>query len=165
MNHTHHNRTGADAQAPCDCREPDSNDRDASDLERQSRGAAMAAHARIVKFGAGYKVPAQTTSGKSYMVNLDKRSCTCPDFDNWQQPCKHIYAVESFIQREEQADSNTAESETRRATYRQNWSAYNRAQTIEQELFRKLLRALCDMIPQPEHKMGRPRLPLSDMIF
>ena len=39
------------------------------------------------------------------------------------------------------------------------------AQTHEQELFGQLLRELCDGVPQPPQKMGRPRLPLSDMIF
>ena len=52
-----------------------------------------------------------------------------------------------------------------RAKYTQNWPAYNAAQIQEQELFAQLLRELCDTVPQPRHSMGRPRLPLSDMVY
>ena len=45
------------------------------------------------------------------------------------------------------------------------WPAYNKAQVNEQEIFAKLLRDLCDTIAQPAQSMGRPRLPLGDMIF
>ena len=52
-----------------------------------------------------------------------------------------------------------------RATYPQPWAAYNRAQTHEQERFVELLKRLCEGIPQPPQKMGRPRLALSDTLF
>ena len=52
-----------------------------------------------------------------------------------------------------------------RVTYRQEWSVYNKAQTHEHERFLPLLRELCDGIEQPEQRMGRPRLPLSDVVF
>ena len=39
------------------------------------------------------------------------------------------------------------------------------AQTHEQERFAVLLRELCDTIPSPAQDNGRPRLPLSDMVF
>ena len=52
-----------------------------------------------------------------------------------------------------------------RTTYRQDWPAYNAAQVHVQELFGQLLRELCDTIPQPPQKMGRPKLPLCDMVF
>ena len=55
----------------------------------------------------GYKVPSQSGRG-SYVVNLDGEPfCTCPDFEKHQQPCKHIYAVEFIIQREERPDGVT----------------------------------------------------------
>ena len=47
----------------------------------------------------------------------------------------------------------------------QDWPAYNAAQMHEQEHFLSLLRELCDTIPQPPQGRGRPRLPLSDMVF
>ena len=49
-------------------------------------------------------------------------------------------------------------------TYPQDWPAYNAAQTHEQEHFTKLLRELCDTVPQPPQTFGRPRLPLSDVL-
>ena len=47
----------------------------------------------------------------------------------------------------------------------QNWTAYNRAAVEEKRRFVALLADLCRTIPQPEQGMGRPRLPLSDMLF
>jgi transposase len=47
----------------------------------------------------------------------------------------------------------------------QNWTAYNRASVEEKRRFVALLAELCRTIPQPEQGMGRPRLPLSDMLF
>ena len=143
------------------------NDPDDGDLGRQQRGLAIAilaqAHIRPDKFG--YKVPSQSGNGV-YLVNLeDGPYCTCPDFEKHQQPCKHIYAVEFTIRREERPDGTTIKTKTMRVTYRQDWPAYNAAQTHEQELYGQLLRELCDAIPQPPQKMDRPRLPLSDMLF
>ena len=60
---------------------------------------------------------------------------------------------------------DTLPAPTPQATYSQNWPAYNAAQTHEQERFVALLRDLCDGIPQPPQTFGRPRLPLSDVIF
>ncbi len=140
-------------------------DPDDGDAGRQQRGMAIAARVSIEKNRLGYKVPSQSGNG-SYVVNTDGDPfCTCPDFERRQQPCKHIYAVEFIIQREERPDGTTIETKTIRVTYRQDWPAYNAAQVHEQELFGQLLRELCDAIPQPPQKMGRPRLPLSDMVF
>jgi hypothetical protein len=50
-------------------------------------------------------------------------------------------------------------------TCTQEWTAYNEAQTHEQEHFVALLRDLCNGIEQPDYKYGRPRLPLADVIF
>ena len=61
--------------------------------------------------------------------------------------------------------STTATLPQPRKTYSQNWPAYNAAQTHEEERFVVLLRDLCDTIEQPPQTFGRPRLPLSDVIF
>ncbi len=50
-------------------------------------------------------------------------------------------------------------------TYAQDWPAYNRAQTTEKEAFCRLLRDLCSNVRSPEQGRGRPRLPMSDMLF
>ena len=140
-------------------------DPDDGDAGRQQRGMAIAALARVEKNKLGYKVPSQS-GNVSYVVNVDGDPfCSCPDFEKRQQPCKHVYAVELIIQREERPDGVTLETKTMRVTYGQDWHAYNAAQTHEQELFGQLLRELCDAIPQPPQKMGRPRLLLSDMVF
>ena len=48
----------------------------------------------------------------------------------------------------------------------QNWTAYNRAAIEEKRRFVVLLSDLCRSVPQPEQQgRGRPRLPLSDMLF
>jgi transposase len=47
-----------------------------------------------------------------------------------------------------------------------NWTAYNAAQSEEKRRFVALLSELCGTVSQPEqHGKGRPRLPLSDMLF
>ncbi len=46
-----------------------------------------------------------------------------------------------------------------------NWTAYNAAQSEEKARFAVLLADLCKGVPEPEQVMGRPRLPLSDMVF
>jgi hypothetical protein len=46
-----------------------------------------------------------------------------------------------------------------------NWTAYNAAQSEEETRFAELLADLCRTVEQPEQSMGRPRLPLSDMLF
>ena len=144
-------------------------DPDDGDAGRQLRGMAIAAMIRVEKNRLGYKVPSQSGNG-SYVVNTDDTPfCTCPDFEKRQRPCKHVVAVQYIIRREEMPDGTAMETRTTRvttATYRQNWASYNAAQEHEQEHFLKLLRQLCDTVPQPPAKAtGRPRLPLSDMVF
>lgn len=46
-----------------------------------------------------------------------------------------------------------------------NWTAYNTAQSEEKSRFVALLADLCSGVVQPDQVMGRPRLPLSDMLF
>lgn len=141
-------------------------DPDDGDAGRQQRGMAIAAITRIEKNRLGYKIPSASGNG-SYVVNPgDDPFCTCPDFESRQQPCKHIYAVEFTIQREERPDGTKVETETVRfVPMRQDWSAYNAAQINEGDHFAVLLRELCDTVPQPTQTRGRPRLPLSDMLF
>ena len=53
-----------------------------------------------------------------------------------------------------------------RKTYRQNWPAYNAAQTHEKAKFQELLSELCSDIKEPvRSRNGRPRLPIHDAIF
>ena len=130
---------------------------------RQQRGLAIAATVPIRKNKLGYQIPSQSGNG-SYVINLDDGVfCSCPDFEKRQEPCKHVYAVEFTIQRE--ADASTGESETVQVSLGPCWKAYNLAQTNEQELFGTLLQELCSTVSQPPQGKGRPRLPISDMLF
>jgi len=53
-----------------------------------------------------------------------------------------------------------------RKTYRQNWPAYNAAQTDEKTKFQELLSELCMDIKLPVRSQnGRPRIPIHDAIF
>ena len=102
----------------------------------------------------------------SYIVAGEAtKVCTCPDFAERHQPCKHIFAVEFVIQRQQLEDGTETYTQAVRVTYGQRWSLYNAAQTNEGEHFVRLLRDLCDGIPQPPQSNGRPRLPLSDVVF
>jgi len=135
---------------------------------RKERGLQLAQHGTIVQLTQGWRVPASSGSG-SYFVRLaTKPSCTCPDFEYWQLPCKHSYAVEYLISWKtttEGTQTVTTKTETVKVTYKQNWPAYNAAQTEEKERFVVLLDALCKLVDQPLQGKGRPRLPLADMIL
>ena len=103
-------------------------DPDDGDYGRQQRGLMIAAVANITKDPWGYKVPAQSRSG-SYLVNFDRGPyCTCPDFEERQKPCKHVFAVEAFLRREEHSDGlGNAEMKPVGVRMTQPWQAYNTA--------------------------------------
>ena len=138
--------------------------------EREQKGLQIAATAKLSKTGELWEVPSQTANGIRYTVNPDPSflHCSCPDHEFTQSRCKHIFAVEFTIRRE---DANEGETEAFtktvivRKTYKQEWASYNAAQVNEKSEFQKLLHKLCKGIGEPSQKMGRPRLPLEDMIF
>ncbi len=141
------------------------NDPDDGNEGRQRRGLAISALTRIEKNRLGYKVPSQSGNG-AYILTLDEEPfCTCPDFEKKQQACKHIYACEYTLQRETQADGSTNVTESVQVTRTSEWTIYNEAQTHEAERFTELLQTLCDGISNPPQSTGRPRLPLSDVVF
>jgi hypothetical protein len=51
------------------------------------------------------------------------------------------------------------------STSHQEWHEYNLAQTTEKSRFLELLHSLCRGIEEPVQTMGRPRIPLADMLF
>src|SRR3989344_9369959 len=134
---------------------------------RKTRGCEIAEKSRIMKREkGGYVVPSQTGTG-AYIVTYQnyKAICECPDFENKGLlgiKCKHIWAVEFTINKKIHADG--AVEYIVKKTYPQNWTAYNKAQTKETELFMKLLCNLTDGIYKP-YEFGRPSLPLCDVIF
>lgn len=133
---------------------------------RESRGAQIAATSHLRKRGEDWLVPSQSGKG-TYRVQMGKprATCTCPDHQLRRSKCKHIRAVEISIKREALPDGTTIVTETRRTTYKQNWPAYNKAQTNETARVAELLCGLCRGIVQPVQTKGRPRLALSDVVF
>jgi len=132
----------------------------------QERGLAIAESDTVRKNRLGWQVPSQSGNG-TYIVNMDNGEllCTCQHFEDTHKKCQHIYAVEFIVRKEQHPDGTQVETKTMRVTYTQDWPVYNEAQTHEQERFVALLRDLCNGIPQPEQTFGRPRLPLSDVVF
>lgn len=142
---------------------------------REQRGVALATSRKISKTERGWIVPSQRGDGK-YTVALDLSRCTCPDHELRKTKCKHIFAVEYAIQQEAEPQPEAKPERTaraakpRKATYRQNWPAYNAAQTGEKATFQVLLHDLCKGIQQPARTVGKApggRAPLSyaDMVF
>jgi hypothetical protein len=149
--------------------------------EREQKALVIAATKKIKQISGVWLVPSQSVQ-RAYRVdpNPEFPTCTCPDFELRHARCKHIYAVELVIKREQtitqttEGDTTTTTvtetvTATKRVTYRQNWPAYNAAQTNEKNLFLALLHDLCKQhVPEIEQSgpnSGRKRLPLRDMIF
>jgi transposase len=110
--------------------------------------------------------------------------CTCPDYAERGQPCKHVFAVEYALKRESAPDGTVTTTETvtvtdahavvkrtcaERKTYKQDWPSYNAAQTNEKRKVQELLCELCKGIADPPRRNaengGRPPVPLRDAIF
>lgn len=147
--------------------------------EREQRGLAIAALCKIDKKDGMWTVPSQSGSGK-YQVRheVGECRCTCPDFElrnvNSVGPllkCKHIYAVEFTIEREVNTDGSTTLTKTmtitEKVTYKQDWPAYNEAQSHGKERFQVLLNDLCSGIVEPDRKGVRGPKPhaVKDSIF
>src|ERR1044071_8830161 len=137
---------------------------------REQKGLQIADRTNITQSGNLYLVASQSGRGK-YKVDPKAQTCSCPDFDFRRQPCKHIYAVEISVRRTKTTHISrgvTTVTETvkvTRQTYKQEWPAYNKAQTVEKAQFQYLLHQLCQGVGEPAQTNGRPRLPLEDMIF
>jgi transposase len=145
---------------------------------RRQRGMEIAALARIDRDGEFYVVPSVTNPVPTkYKVKLDGLfpKCNCRDHEQRGCKCKHIYAVEYLIQREQSVtvspDGSTTVTDRvtitkTRKTYPQDWPAYNKAQQVEKRDFQSLLHDLCKDLPTPPQTgRGQRRLPMSDAVF
>jgi transposase len=138
--------------------------------ERELKALEIAAKSKLTRKGKSWLVPSQSVRGAQYTVKPDpiEPLCSCPDFESRKQRCKHIFAVEYTIEREQTPDGETVVTESfkvTRKTYSQDWPAYNTAQTHEKSELQALLYQLCRSIPEPDQYRGRPRLSLADIIF
>jgi hypothetical protein len=135
------------------------------DSTRKQRGWQIASTQRIKKKGSIWIVPSQSHGG-SYVVDPRDGTCSCPDHETRGCKCKHILAVEFSRHEITRPDGFTAVTDTMRITYSQDWPSYNAGQACEKEYVQNFLRGLCDGIVQPPQRgRGRPRLPLSDIVF
>lgn len=108
--------------------------------------------------------------------NPESPRCTCPDFETHRPCCKPSFAVEYTLEREpsvtQTADGDTTTTTvtesvkvTKRVTYKQDWRAYNTAQTNEKHLFQSLLHELGNLVVEPPQDMSRPSLMYRDRLF
>lgn len=134
---------------------------------REQRGRVIAAERKVVRRGDVWIVPSQSDSEDKYAVRIDAESarCTCPDHERRRVKCRHIFAVEYVIRREQHPDGSATVTPTltvtetiQRTTYPQNWTAYNTAQSVEKDRFQERLADLCRGIPEPE-RTGTGRKP------
>lgn len=139
---------------------------------RQQKGREIAEKSKITRKGNLWLVPSQQGRGMLYKVDLDAERCSCPDYEVRRQTCKHLYAVQFVIEKTvysietvTERGKTTETVEVTRKTYRQEWPAYNKAQTQEKAQFLYLLHQLCQGVGEPAQYRGRPRLPLEDVIF
>ncbi len=135
---------------------------------RQLRGLDIAKRYTIKEENGTWFVPSSSGKSNRYKVDLAKQNCTCPDYEIRRQKCKHIFAVEYKFEQEFIAELDTlaiARIAKVRKTYKQDWTAYNTAQTTEKTQFQELLSTLCKGIGEPSQSNGRPRKPLEDILF
>ncbi len=134
---------------------------------RKERGEAIAKTAHILKVSKNeWLVPSQTKTG-AYTVRIfqDKQTCTCPDFIERGLKCKHLFAVEIKQTLQVVNTDGSKTTITKKVTYSQNWSSYNKSQIEEKEKFLGIINGLIEDIEEPQYAFGRPQMPLRDLIF
>src|ERR1043166_8124154 len=123
---------------------------------REERGLTIAALCKLNKKDGLWLVPSQSKGETVYRVDPAKQTCTCPDHAEAGHKCKHLYAVEFTVKREFHDDGTVTDTKTitftEKVTYKQDWPAYNRAQSIEKDRLQELLFDLCRGIPDPAPK-------------
>src|ERR1041384_4785919 len=89
--------------------------------EREIKGLQIAAKSKLTRKGKLWLVPSQTTKEQKYKVavNGGKPECTCRDHEFTNDKCKHIFAVEYTIEREQTSDGQTITTETVKVTRKQ----------------------------------------------
>ncbi|MBI3866459.1 MAG: transposase [Planctomycetia bacterium] len=115
---------------------------------REQRGLVIAALCKLKKSGKAWLVPSQTEADTVYRVDIEKKTCTCPDHEESGAPCKHIYAAEITSRRDSPAAEEAAPAVVditpkKKVSCKQNWPAYNHAQGTEKRRVQVLLNDLC----------------------
>lgn len=137
---------------------------------RRIRGLEIAARSKLKRCGFNWLVPSATGQGK-YEVDPDKQWCSCPDHEERNVKCKHLFAVEFVLERQTNPDGTETVTETVqitetvKRTYDRNWPAYSKAMINEKRHFLALLAELTSTVPDNQPAKGRRRVPLPDVIF
>jgi transposase len=132
---------------------------------RQAKGLQIVHSSEITRLENLWVVPSQS-SARKYAVDLDANppTCTCPDRRKNDRTCKHIFAARFAREREGGAELPEAPKIEKRK-HTQNWRTYHPAQVKEKAKFQLLLAELCKGMEDPVCEFGRPRTPLSDVLF
>ncbi len=127
---------------------------------REKKGMQILKAEGVRRMDNGWAVRSQSAK-KHYNVSNELK-CNCPDCKyNEVEFCKHAYAVKYYLQ----VEKPSGEVEKVRLSAPQAWSAYNKAQQSEVELFDKLLKDLVQGIEEPEYSFGRPILSRKESVF
>jgi transposase len=135
---------------------------------RELKALEIAARHRIVCENGFWLVPSQTSAAKYRVTLQPPASCTCEDFLLRGLDCKHILAARLTCERERgvQGPEIITDEVPKRATYPQNWAAYNLAQHEEKHRLKVLLADLCSGFPEPPHESrGRKPVSIADKLF
>src|ERR1700683_5596457 len=109
---------------------------------REERGLIIAATCRLHRNDDGtWTVPSQTNREVvAYKVNLEAKTCTCPDHVDGGFTCKHFFAASIVHKRDVLPDGTVIETKsvtlTEKKVYKQDWPAYNLAQATEKRRLR-----------------------------
>lgn len=136
---------------------------------RELKGLAIAARCRVDFRDGAWIVPSQSGKG-TYRVSLkpEGNSCSCEDFSLTGKPCKHIHAVRIIRERDHGGAVVPLDIEIIpvKKTYKQDWPAYDLAQSTEKKRFQVLLYELCRGVTQPPPpKTGRRPHSAKDAVF
>jgi transposase len=140
---------------------------------RELEALELAARAKIVWQGDAWSVPSQSGGG-AYRVTTwpGTESCTCEDYQLRQQTCKHIIAARLVEERDGKRPAPPIDTDTLplKKTYKQDWPAYNHAQSVEKDRLQELLFGLCQSIddpmrPGPGRKPHTRRDSIISMVF
>jgi len=139
---------------------------------REERGLIIAATCKLNRTDDGtFLVPSQSNVDKIYRVNMQAKSCTCPDHAESGFTCKHFHAASYTFQRDYLPDGTMIETRnitlTQKTVFKQDWRAYNLAQSTEKHRFQELLFDLTRGVKETYVPGGRGRTPHSnkDSIF
>ena len=104
---------------------------------RESKGIQIATTSKILESYDGWTVPSQTSNRKYFVRKNAEMTCSCLDCKNRKVKCKHAFAVQFYLQKITRTEQGV-KVETKRLTYPQAWSAYNKSQETEKTRFLEL---------------------------